>query len=121
MMIASAPWELLRSVSVLVTVAVTVGVAGYIVLRVIRRRLMDPEAAEPFTLAQLREMKSQGLLTDEEFKLAKSRLIAATTQSHLPADATGPAEDASEHEDDVDLDDPPDETDPADDHGDTRW
>ena len=117
MMIASAPWELLRSVSVLVTVAVTVGVAGYIVVRVIRRRLMDPEAAEPFTLAQLREMKSQGLLTDEEFKLAKSRLI----QSHLPADATGPAADASEHEDDVDLDDPPDETDPADDHGDTRW
>lgn len=57
-------------------------VIGGIVLYLIRRSLNRPDgaAAEPFTLEDLRRMRAQGQMTDDEFEKARAAMIGRLTE-----------------------------------------
>lgn len=51
-------------------------IAGYIIVRIVRRRSMDGGAAkEAFTLQDLREMRAAGQISESEFESMKAGLI----------------------------------------------
>ena len=63
---------MLGCLSALATVTI---VSGLVVYRIINRR-MQSSSDVPFPLAQLRQMRDQGELTDEEFKKTRTASVA---------------------------------------------
>lgn len=58
-------------------------VVAWILITAVRRRLKAPpsESSVTFSLHDLRAMRSQGLLTDEEYERARNLAAAPTRQS----------------------------------------
>jgi hypothetical protein len=58
-------------------------VVAWILITAVRRRLKTPssESSATFSLHDLRAMRSQGLLTDEEYERARDLAAAPTRQS----------------------------------------
>jgi len=93
----------LAVIVILVLVLVTVGV-------IFHRRVSKRSVAEPFTLVELRRMRREGQLTDQEFEQAKAAMIAhgrarldedhgAGGGANLPDESAGPPDNASDRSD----------------------
>src|SRR5690606_29174478 len=74
---------ILQWLGVLVAVAVVIAVVGVLARRFLRptEDVDGPAMSAGFTLADLREMRAQGHLTEEEFAAAKARMIAQSRAS----------------------------------------
>ena len=84
-------------------------IAYVIYLRV--RAALRPPPATGFDLAQLRRMRHEGLMTDQEYELAKASVIGRARKSDLPQtgreDQLGAARDRRSIADDGDSADDP--------------
>lgn len=60
-------------------------VGGYVAVRVVRRRLGSTEQLDTFTLQDLRDLRSQGQLSDAEYERLRVMLIGQTRNSDGPA------------------------------------
>lgn len=98
---------------VIVGVGVAAAVVGFFIWRAYNRQEDTPlTPATAFTLADLRRLRREGQLSDEEFERARAAIIARTRAGLAPPDdaATEPGE--------VAPDSPPAEDESADDAGD---
>ena len=89
--------ELLWWTSVLAVGMVALILAGFLVYRTIMRRLSEPEPGPSFDLLELRRLRANGTLTQEQFEKAKNRVIAELSGG---ATAGGPGEAAGADEPD---------------------
>lgn len=70
---------------------------GGVLIFLARRMLRDQSSSppEPFTLQGLRDMRAQGLISDEEFERARTAMIDRLTATEAPdADSDHPASEA---------------------------
>lgn len=67
-----------------VSVLIIIAVAGFAVASLVRKRMNDAMqetgvgSPTDFTLSDLRRMRAEGQITDEEFERAKGRIVAMT-------------------------------------------
>ncbi len=67
-------------------------VVGFGAIAILKRKVKkheDEPPAEGFTLADLREMRERGDLTEEEFQAAKAKVIKATTAPRTSEESGG--------------------------------
>ncbi len=60
-------------------------VGGFVAVRIVRRRLGNSAQLDTFTLQDLRELRSQGQLSDAEYERLRVMLIGQTRHSAGPA------------------------------------
>lgn len=83
--------------SIVIPLAIVLAIAGVLlaVLSVVRRRMkVESGHATDFTLTELRDLRAQGKLTEEEFERAKSLMVgkvhAKLAKEARPSNAAAP-------------------------------
>lgn len=84
------PERLMTQIAVIGGVAISAGVIGYFVSRVIRRQLERSAAQAPFTLGDLRRMRDSGALTQSEYAAMRSSLFGLPAEGARPSDGAAP-------------------------------
>ncbi len=97
--LAQAPGDLFGQVLPWLIMLIGVVIVGGAGIYLVRRMLQGGPSAlgESFTLHELRQMREEGQLSDEEFEQAKALIIGHVGDRPSSGDAIGP------HDDDRDL------------------
>ena len=91
----------------LVVALVLIGL-GVVIYRRVTREDGDPTGGSGFTLAELRRLRAEGQLSDEEFEQAKKLIIATNPMMAAVLRDEEPPDDQTDGEDDrPDADEPP--------------
>ena len=98
--------DILIALAAIILLAFVLASIGVILYRMTTKR----GAGDPFTLIELRRMRREGKITEQEFEQAKSAIIVrgraqldkdqSTCEPESPSDkSTGPADNKSDHSD----------------------
>lgn len=89
------PERLMTQIAVIGGVAISAGIVGYFVSRVIRKRLERSSAGAPFTLTDLRRMRDSGALSQTEYAAMRSSLFGLPAEAGRAADRAAAPESGS--------------------------
>ena len=81
----NSPLELFQSIALPLLALVVVVVIGWFAIVKLRSWMKDSaEATQPFTLEDLRQLKREGKLSDEEFEKAREMMIGSAKRGPMP-------------------------------------